>query len=114
MDAALGEYRLDQYRCYRFHAFTEFDQNRKVMMDGLIDGYHVHFVHGATIRPYFYMNMMARVPLEGEHLIWGKPRRSIQSSAASRFGGFYGPEIGVKAAIFLKAIFRVERPRQHP
>src|SRR3546814_3217929 len=57
MDQALGEYGLDQWFFYKSHVF-DFPQNWKIMMDGLIDGYHVQFLHGATISPYFYPNMM--------------------------------------------------------
>src|SRR3546814_10925534 len=57
MDQALGEYGLDQWFFYKSHVF-DFPQNWKIMMDGLIDGYHVQFLHGATISPSFYPNMM--------------------------------------------------------
>src|SRR3546814_20596059 len=60
MDQALGEYGLDQWFFYKSHVF-DFPQNWKIMMDGLIDGYHVQFLHGATISPYFYPNMMGKI-----------------------------------------------------
>ncbi len=75
MDQVLAEYRLDRYFVYRDHVF-DFPQNWKVMMDGLIDGYHVQFLHGATISPYFYANMMG-AEVAGRHMYWGNPRRAI-------------------------------------
>ncbi|MGE0830984.1 MAG: aromatic ring-hydroxylating dioxygenase subunit alpha, partial [Hyphomonadaceae bacterium] len=75
MDQALAEYGFDKWFCYKEHVF-EFPQNWKVMMDGLIDGYHVHFLHGATIMPYFYPNIMA-IEVLGPHALWGAPRRAI-------------------------------------
>src|SRR3546814_19774800 len=48
MDQALGEYGLDQWFFYKSHVF-DFPQHWKIMMDGLIDGYQVQFLHGATI-----------------------------------------------------------------
>src|SRR3546814_5940979 len=47
------------------------------MMDGLIDGYHVQFLHGATISPYFYPNMMG-IEILGRNALWGNPRRKMQ------------------------------------
>jgi len=76
MDQALGEYGLDQYHHYRSHVF-DFPQNWKVMMDGLIDGYHVQFLHGKTISPYFYPNMMG-IEILGKHALWGNPRRAME------------------------------------
>lgn len=75
MDELLGEYRLDRWFVYRDEVF-DFPQNWKVMMDGLIDGYHVQFLHGKTISPYFYPNMLG-AELAGRHMYWGNPRRSI-------------------------------------
>ncbi len=76
MDQALAEYHLERHFHYRSQVFT-FPQNWKVMMDGLIDGYHVQFLHGATISPYFYPNMMG-IEILGRHALWGNPRRSIE------------------------------------
>ncbi len=76
MDQALAEYGLDQYHHYRSHVF-DFPQNWKVMMDGLIDGYHVQFLHGKTISPYFYPNMMG-IEILGKHALWGNPRRAME------------------------------------
>jgi nitrite reductase/ring-hydroxylating ferredoxin subunit len=75
MDQVLAEYGLDRYFVYRQHVF-DFPQNWKVMMDGLIDCYHVQFLHGKTISPYFYPNMLA-AELCGRHMYWGNPRRAI-------------------------------------
>lgn len=75
MDQALAEYDLGRYHCYKTEVF-EFPQNWKVMMDGLIDGYHVQFLHGNTISPYFYPNMMG-IQQHGHHALWGNPRRRI-------------------------------------
>jgi len=76
MDAALADYGLGSYHVYRNETF-EFPQNWKVMMDGLIDGYHVQFLHGKTISPYFYPNMMG-IEMLGHHAYWGNPRRRIR------------------------------------
>lgn len=75
MDDLLAEYALGGHHCYRQASFT-FDQNWKIMMDGLLDGYHVQFVHGATIRPYFYLNMTASQD-HGHHGVFATPRRAI-------------------------------------
>lgn len=76
MDEALGDYGLDRWFHYRSQVF-DFPQNWKVMMDGLIDGYHVHFLHGKTIKPYFYPNLMS-VDILGKHCLWGNPRRTME------------------------------------
>jgi phenylpropionate dioxygenase-like ring-hydroxylating dioxygenase large terminal subunit len=75
MDQVLAEYGLDRWFLYREHMF-DFPQNWKVMMDGLIDGYHVQFLHGKTISPYFYANMMGSAVM-GRHMYWGNPRKAI-------------------------------------
>lgn len=75
MDKAMAEYDFGRFHCYRTHTF-EFPQNWKVMMDGLIDGYHVQFLHGKTISPYFYPNMMG-IEQHGHHALWGNPRRRM-------------------------------------
>ncbi|MEQ9661079.1 MAG: SRPBCC family protein [Parasphingopyxis sp.] len=75
MDQALAEYDLGRYHCYKSTVF-EFPQNWKIMMDGLIDGYHVQFLHGKTISPYFYPNMMG-IERHGHHALWGNPRKRI-------------------------------------
>ena len=75
MDQLLEEYDLGRYFVYRDHVF-DFPQNWKVMMDGLIDGYHVQFLHGKTISPYFYPNMLGAEVL-GRHMYWGNPRKAI-------------------------------------
>lgn len=76
MDSLLAEYGFDRYFVYRQHVF-DFPQNWKVMMDGLIDGYHVQFLHGKTISPFFYPNMLGGEQL-GRHMYWGNPRRAIE------------------------------------
>lgn len=75
MDQALREYGFDKYFVYQEEVF-DFPQNWKVMMDGLIDGYHVQFLHGKTIGPYFYHNIMGG-EVHGRHMLWGNPRRAI-------------------------------------
>jgi len=75
MDDLLGEYGLDRWFVYRQDVF-DFPQNWKVMMDGLIDGYHVQFLHGKTISPYFYPNTLCSEVM-GRHMYWGNPRRAI-------------------------------------
>jgi phenylpropionate dioxygenase-like ring-hydroxylating dioxygenase large terminal subunit len=76
MDAALADYGMDRWFFYKRHVF-DFPQNWKVMMDGLIDGYHVQFLHGKTISPYFFPNMMG-IEILGRHALWGNPRRKMQ------------------------------------
>lgn len=76
MDGALGEYGLETWHLYREHVY-DFPQNWKIMIDGLLDGYHVQFVHGATISSYFYPNMLGRLPMRGDHMLYGNPRKSI-------------------------------------
>lgn len=85
MDGVLANYGLDRQYFYR-EAFFEFDQNWKIMVDGLTDGYHVQWVHGPTIRPYFYMNMMARVEGTGDHAVTTTPRRKIDEILDSEPG----------------------------
>jgi phenylpropionate dioxygenase-like ring-hydroxylating dioxygenase large terminal subunit len=77
MDQLLAEYKLDQYHVWRSEVF-EFPQNWKVMLEGVLDGYHVSFVHGATIKPYFYLNMMV-IEDFGRHHLTGTPRRAIDA-----------------------------------
>ncbi|MGQ0700614.1 MAG: aromatic ring-hydroxylating oxygenase subunit alpha [Panacagrimonas sp.] len=76
MDQALAEYGLDRFFFYKSQVF-DFPQNWKVMMDGLIDGYHVQFLHGKTISPYFFPNMMG-IEILGAHALWGNPRRAME------------------------------------
>jgi phenylpropionate dioxygenase-like ring-hydroxylating dioxygenase large terminal subunit len=76
MDEVLATYGLDRWFCFREHVF-DFAQNWKIMMDGLTDTHHVQFVHGPTIMPYFYMNMMASAELQGAHSVQATPRRKI-------------------------------------
>lgn len=75
MDQVLAEYDLGRYHCYRQHNF-DFPQNWKIMADGLVDGYHVQFVHGKTISAFFYPNMMG-IEDHGHHGVFGNPRRRI-------------------------------------
>lgn len=82
MDGVLANYGLDRQYFYR-EAFFTFDQNWKIMVDGLTDGYHVQWVHGPTIRPFFYMNMMARVEGTGDHAVTTTPRRKIDEILGS-------------------------------
>jgi phenylpropionate dioxygenase-like ring-hydroxylating dioxygenase large terminal subunit len=77
MDQLLDEYRLGSYHVWRSETF-EFPQNWKVMLEGVLDGYHVSFVHGATIKPYFYLNMMV-IEDFGRHHLTGTPRRTIDA-----------------------------------
>lgn len=75
MNELLAEYGLESYQVWRSEVFA-FPQNWKVMLEGLVDGYHVSFVHGATIKPYFYLNMMV-IEDFGRHHLTGTPRRAI-------------------------------------
>lgn len=77
MDQALAEYGLQHWFHYKTEVF-DFPQNWKVMMDGLVDGYHVQFLHGKTISPYFYPNMMALEIFERHNALWGTPRRAME------------------------------------
>jgi phenylpropionate dioxygenase-like ring-hydroxylating dioxygenase large terminal subunit len=77
MDQLLAEYGLERYHVWRSELF-EFPQNWKIMLEGVLDGYHVSFVHGATIKPYFYLNMMV-IEDFGRHHLTGTPRRAIDA-----------------------------------
>jgi len=85
MDGVLAGYGLDRQYFYREEIF-DFAQNWKIMVDGLTDGYHVQWVHGPTIRPYFYMNIMARVEGTGDHAVTTTPRRKIDEILDSEPG----------------------------
>ncbi|WP_322045057.1 aromatic ring-hydroxylating dioxygenase subunit alpha [Paraburkholderia sp. J67] len=76
MDALLADYGLARYHVWR-NATFELAQNWKIMLEGVLDGYHVSFVHGATIKPYFYLNMMA-IEDFGHHHVTATPRRAIE------------------------------------
>lgn len=84
MDEALRDYGLEKWFFHRDHVF-DFPQNWKVMMDGLIDGYHVQFLHGKTISPYFYPNMMG-IEILDRHALWGNPRRAMEKLLAEQPG----------------------------
>lgn len=86
MDALLPTYGLADWHCYKEHVF-DFAQNWKIMMDGLTDTHHVQFVHGPTIMPYFYMNMMASGDLRGSHSMTATPRRKIDQIIGSEQPG---------------------------
>ena len=77
MDEILGDYHLEKHFCIREQIF-DFGQNWKVMVDGLIDGYHVSFVHGPTIKPYFHLNLMALADVQSDHCLTTTPRRKIE------------------------------------
>ena len=86
MDRLLAEYGLEAWHVYREHVF-DFPQNWKVMMDGLIDGYHVQFLHGATISRFFYPNMLGSEQFE-RHMYWGNPRKAIDQILDQEPGSF--------------------------
>ena len=75
MDELLEEYGLEKWHFYKEEVF-EFPQNWKVMFDGLIDGYHVEFLHGDTISPYFKNNTMSS-EVYGDHAMQATPRTAI-------------------------------------
>lgn len=77
MDQALADYAFDKWFFYKDEVF-DFPQNWKIMMDGLFDGYHVQFLHGKTINPYFYPNTMG-IEILGPHAISATPRRAIEA-----------------------------------
>lgn len=77
-NAVLADFGLDQYFCYR-ETIYDFGQNWKIMMDGLIDGYHVQFVHKATISPFTIFNTMGLEKLSGGHAFSVTPRRKIDA-----------------------------------
>ena len=58
MEQALSEFGFGEYSYYRGEVL-DLPQNWKVMTDGLLDGYHVKFLHGKTIAPHVYFNVMA-------------------------------------------------------
>jgi phenylpropionate dioxygenase-like ring-hydroxylating dioxygenase large terminal subunit len=76
MDSVLAAYQFDKYFGYKQEVF-QFAQNWKIMVDGLIDGYHVQFLHGKTISPHFYPNMNF-IDIHGDHAVFGTPRRAIE------------------------------------
>lgn len=75
MDQAMSEFGFDDYHFYKGQ-ILELNQNWKIMADGLVDGYHVKFLHGATISPYFYHNIMSCNILT-HHSLHATPRRRI-------------------------------------
>ncbi len=75
MDLALAEFGLADYHFFKGEVF-EFPQNWKIMLDGLLDGYHVPTLHGKTIAPYVYHNILA-TDFVTEHAFWATPRRRI-------------------------------------
>lgn len=77
MDSALAEYNLDSWHFYKEHVF-DFPQNWKIMMDGLMDSYHVQFLHGKTIAPYFINNCKAVEHL-GDHTLGAMPRKTFMN-----------------------------------
>lgn len=105
-DQALAEYSFDAWHCYREGMF-DFPQNWKIMVDGLIDGYHVKFLHGDTISPYFHHNIMA-FEIFGDHALWVTPRKAIDDildeppgqSSLEKYA-IFGNFISVNAALVL-------------
>jgi phenylpropionate dioxygenase-like ring-hydroxylating dioxygenase large terminal subunit len=79
IDMLLSESGLGQYTCAKSEVL-ELPQNWKIMADGLLDGYHVKFLHGATISPYMHDNIMA-VDVFGRHAFHATPRRRISEIA---------------------------------
>lgn len=100
MDAAMSRLGLDRFHMYKGEVI-ELPQNWKVMADGLLDGYHVRFLHGKTIAPYVYHNIMT-MDLLTDHAIWGTARKRIDEvrgvppgevdvNRYLLFGAFVGP-----------------------
>lgn len=85
MDKALADCGFGGYQFFRGEVL-EFPQNWKIMLDGLLDGYHVKFLHGATISPYFYHNILA-VEFMADHALWASPRKRIDEIIDREPGG---------------------------
>lgn len=75
MDEALSELGFEDYHFYNSEILT-LPQNWKIMADGLLDGYHVKFIHGATISQYVHHNIMVADVLT-DHAFTATPRRRI-------------------------------------
>jgi phenylpropionate dioxygenase-like ring-hydroxylating dioxygenase large terminal subunit len=84
MDRLMADGGLEGYACDRNEVF-ELPQNWKIMFDGLMDGYHVPFLHGATISPHMHHNILA-VDLFGRHIFHATPRRKISEIAGQEPG----------------------------
>ena len=55
------------------------------VFDGLMDGYHVPFLHGTTISPHMHHNILA-VDVFGRHIFHATPRRKINEIAGQEPG----------------------------
>ena len=75
MDTLLSELGLDTYHVYKGEVL-ELDQNWKIMAHGLLDGYHVRFLHGDTIAPYVYFNIMG-LNVYTRHAFNATPRKRM-------------------------------------
>lgn len=84
IDALMGESGLADYACAT-NEVLELPQNWKIMADGLLDGYHVKFLHGATIGPHMHHNIMA-IDVFGRHVFQATPRRRISEIAGREPG----------------------------
>jgi phenylpropionate dioxygenase-like ring-hydroxylating dioxygenase large terminal subunit len=84
IDRVLAESGLAGYAFARNEAF-ELPQNWKIMFDGLMDGYHVPFLHGKTISPHMHHNILA-IDIFGRHIFHATPRRRISEIAGQAPG----------------------------
>jgi phenylpropionate dioxygenase-like ring-hydroxylating dioxygenase large terminal subunit len=84
IDALMGESGLADYHCAKDEVL-DLPQNWKIMADGLLDGYHVKFLHGATIGPHMHHNILA-VDVVGRHVFHATPRRRISEIAGREPG----------------------------
>lgn len=75
MEAAMGEFDFSSYYLYSSEEL-HLTQNWKIMADGLLDGYHVKFIHGATISQYVHHNIMT-LNILTDHAFSATPRRKI-------------------------------------
>lgn len=75
MDQAFSEFGFEEYSHYRGEVL-DLPQNWKVMNDGLLDGYHVKFLHRETIAPYVYYNILS-TNIYTEHSLHCTARKRI-------------------------------------
>jgi phenylpropionate dioxygenase-like ring-hydroxylating dioxygenase large terminal subunit len=84
VDGLMRESGLAAYACARSEVL-DLPQNWKIMADGLLDGYHVKFLHGDTISPYVHHNIMA-IDVFGRHTFQATPRTRISEIAGEEPG----------------------------
>lgn len=75
MDAVMSELNLGSFHFFKGETL-DLPQNWKIMLDGLLDSYHVRFLHQKTIAPFVYHNIMT-VDTLTDHSFQGTPRKRI-------------------------------------